>query len=160
MAESFHPGRLAKLYYNSGTYASPTWVEIVRVGDVATPMSKNTTTVVTRESANQKTVIGSKVFQITATYYEKVAADTVLAAIKTSFHADSPDATGGTMELAAMNESIATDGSTGIRGFFAVTNLERAEPVGDAVSRAVTWDEVDHEEDSSVVDVAPYTIST
>ncbi|MCC9655287.1 hypothetical protein [Rhodopirellula halodulae] len=156
---SFHPGRLAKLYYNSGTYASPTWVEIVRVSDVNVNMTKNTGSVTTRESPDQKTVIGSKIFQLTATYHEKIAADSVLDAILTSYMADTPDDTGGKMDMAAMNQDIETSGSTGVRGQFAVTELSRAEPVNDSVTRSVTWEEVDHEESDSVVDVVEFTTS-
>lgn len=156
---SFHVGRLAKLYYNSGTYGTPTWTEIKRVSDVNINLTKNTGSVTTRESPNQKTVVGAKVFQITATYHEKIATDTVLAAILDSYYADSPTDTGGTMELAAMNQAIATTGSTGIRGFFAVNDATRGEPVGDSVNRNIVWDEIDHEESSAVVDVDEYTIS-
>lgn len=159
MAETFHVGRLSKLYYNTGTYDIPVWTEMVRLGDMTTPITKNTSQVVTRESPNQKTVVGAKAISVTGTYYEKVQADTVLAALKASIFANSAGATGGTIEVASMNQDIATDGSTGIRGFVACTDLTRNEPVGDAVTRSVTLEEVDHEEDSSVVDFDEYTIS-
>ena len=156
---SFHVGRLAKLYLNTGTYGSPVWTEICRVSDVTIGQSKNTATVVTRCSSNQKTVLGSKVFQITFNYLEVLGADTILAALRTSYHADTPAA--AKLDVVATNLPIATAGATGIRGMFAVTNFERTEGADDVVSRAVTLDEIDWQEtiDSVItnINVGVYT---
>ena len=44
----------AKLYYNSGSYASPTWVEICNVKDVTLSLEKDEVDVTTRCSGGLK----------------------------------------------------------------------------------------------------------
>lgn len=157
---SFSMGRLAKLYLNTGTYAVPVWSEICRISDVTIGQSRNTATVVTRCSGNQKTVIGSKVFQISFTYLEILGVDTILGALRTSSLADTPATQ--KLDIAAVNLPIATVGSTGIRGMFGVTNFERSEGSDDVVSRAVTLDEIDWQEtiDTVLTDINVATWTT
>lgn len=151
---SFHTGlNNAKLYLNTGTYAVPVWTEIKRVSDVTISTSKNTSTVVTRESPNQKTVLGSLIFQISGNYVEKISADTVLAAFRTSLYGSTPDTT--KLDIAAMNQPIA-GGAIGIRGYWALTQFDRNEGIEDVVSRSFTLDEIDMEESSVVVNVASF----
>ncbi len=48
-------GRDAKLYYRaSGTYLSPTWALIAKIGDVTIGAEKSTSDLATRETPNDK----------------------------------------------------------------------------------------------------------
>lgn len=122
-------GRDAKLYWRStGTYASPTWSEIKRIGDVTVGGEKATSDLAIRETPNDKSSFGGMKFPISFTYYKRRAvADTVFAALLASFMNNT------TMDIAAMDQAIATVGATGLRGPYVVSKLERAEPVNDSV---------------------------
>ena len=132
-------GRDAKLYHRaSGTYASPTWSEIKRIGDVTIGGEKSSSDLAMRETPNDKSVFGGLKFPISFTYYKRVGVtDTVFSALQASFFNNTP------MDIAAMDQAIATPGAAGLRGPYVVSKCERSEPVNDSISYAVELLECD-----------------
>jgi len=104
-------GKDAKLYYNSGTYASPTWVLIADVNDVSVPMTKNKADVSTRSSRYKMYGGGQLELGMNFRYLHNVGTDSIHAVFLAAYHTDTPK------EFAAMDGAIATTGSKGQRGF-------------------------------------------
>lgn len=131
-------GRVQKLYFNSAAYASPTWVEFTKVGDVDINMDKATSEINTRETPNTKTIGGNNKIGLSFPYFRVDAlTDAVFTALKASYVNNTP------MDLAAMESAIATSGAKGIRGPFICTKLQRKEAVNEAVRYDVELMETD-----------------
>ena len=147
-------GRDAKLYYKaSGTYASPTWAELKRIGDVTIGGEKATSDLAIRETPNDKVSVGGLKFPISFTYYKRRAvADTIFAALLASFMNNT------VMDIAAMDQAIATIGATGLRGPYVVTKFERGEPINDSVAYAVELQEVEDLDSTTPLYTQSYTI--
>lgn len=147
-------GRDAKLYYKaSGTYASPTWALLLRIGDVTIGGEKATSDLAIRETPNDKSSLGGLKFPISFTYFKKLGVtDTVFAAILDSFFNNT------VMDIAAMDQAIATVGATGLRGPYVVSKCERGEPINDSVSYSVEMVEVEAVDGSTPLYTKSYTI--
>jgi hypothetical protein len=132
-------GSKQKLYMNpAGTYASPTWVLMAKVGDVDITMGKATSDVDTRETPNTKTVAGNKKLGITFNYFRVDShTDAVFNALAASYFDDT------VLDMAAMEIAIATAGAKGIRGPFVVTKFDRKEAVNEATRYEVELAETD-----------------
>ncbi len=136
------PGRKNKLYYNSATYASPTWVEIARVGDVNRTGTKASTEVNMRASDTTIVVYGNKSREITFTYYKikgSGTADPVFTKLSDSYENDT------VLDIAMMEGPIATVGQFGVRGPFVVSQLDKAEPIDGVDTYDVTLQFADAE---------------
>jgi len=95
-------GKNCKLYYNSGTYGSPTWVEIKNVKDLTLNLSYEEAEVSTRGGGKQyePTLLDSQIdFEMV-----RDTADSVQTALLAAFVA------GTVMDLAVAEGSIATNG--------------------------------------------------
>lgn len=149
-------GRDAKLYYRSGgSYASPTWSEIKRIGDVTVGHEKSTSDLAIRETPNDKVSVGGLKFPISFTYYKRRAvSDTIHAALLASFLNNT------VLDIAAMDQAIATVGATGLRGPYVVTKFERGEPVNDSVAYAVEMQEVDEVDSSTPLYTQSFTTAS
>lgn len=102
-----------KLYYNSGTHATPTWVEIKKARDVAlSDFGVNPVEANSRESPNEAYTPGLVKNGATFTYLHTRGADTVRDAMIAMV-------TGRTAkEFALMDGGIALVGARGLRCFF------------------------------------------
>ncbi len=132
-------GGKKKLYMNpAGTYASPTWVLMAKVGDVDITMGKATGDIDTRETPNTKTIGGNKKIGFAFNYFRVDGqTDAVFNALEASYYDDTP------IDMASMEVAIATAGAKGIRGPFMVSKFDRKEPVNEAVRYEVELVETD-----------------
>ena len=106
--QTFSSGRKRKLYYNSGTRASATWVLIERISDVKFDYGKSTVfKVATREDEMEIQQVGAQSQpELTFTYHPvRGITDSVLAAILAT---QGPDATA--------KEFLDADGASGLTG--------------------------------------------
>lgn len=78
-------GKDCKLYYNSGTHFSPTFVEIERAINVSATVSKNEADVSSRESAWSLVMGAMKTLEITFNYRHIQGTDGTFAALRAAF---------------------------------------------------------------------------
>lgn len=139
-------GRKSKLYRNSGTHASPTWLEIARVQDVSYPFSKGEVEVISRESDFKKFLAGLKEIGITFTYlYKKGTSDANFAALKDSAINDTP------IEFFGADGNAGTAGTQGWRAGMQVFEFERAEELENAITYSVTLKLTEYESPSGTL---------
>lgn len=145
-------GRTCTLNYNTGTYGSPTWVHIGRVSSPSRTQGRPTSRKTYREANNSKNVTGLIDNEISGQYVQKNAgqADTILDALEDSLLNDT------VLDIAMLDGPAATTGSTGIRGPFVVSQLDKSEDDEDAVVFDFTLVEV---EDDTIAETTSYTIS-
>lgn len=125
-------GMDAKLYRNTGTYASPTWNEVKNVKDVTLNLEAGSADVTTRGNGGWRANIAT--LKDASLEFEMVwdTADDDFAAIRTAFLGNS------TVEFAVLDGPAATAGSQGLRATMAITNFSRAEPLEEAIKVSVT----------------------
>lgn len=110
-------GADCKLYYNSATNASPTWVEVKECGDLSMPdFGINLAEVNIRDSAWEMSLIGrlKAAVEFGLLYNPSNA---VWQAIKAAFLARTP------MMFAVMDQAIATIGAEGLKAFFNIESF-------------------------------------
>lgn len=147
-------GRLAKLYINTGTYASITAAELVKIGDVDIDLGKATEELDMRETPNTKTVRGNKKIKISFTYFVRVGAtDAILDKLRESYFDDT------NLDVFAMEDDIATSGTEGIRGPFGVTTFDRKEPINGKIRYEVELEEVIEYESDAPLFADEYTVA-
>ena len=125
-------GMDAKLYRNTGTYASPAWNEVKNVKDVTLNLEAGSADVTTRGNGGWRANIAT--LKDASLEFEMVwdTADDDFAAIRTAFLGNS------TVEFAVLDGPAATSGSQGLRATMAITNFSRAEPLEEAIKVSVT----------------------
>jgi len=122
----------AKLYRNTGTSGSPTWVEMTNVKDLTLSFEAGEADVTTRGNAGWRATLAA--LKDASIEFEMVwdTADAAFTAIKDAFF-------GGTsVEFAVMDGDIETTGSQGLRAVMSITNFSRSEPLEEAISVSVT----------------------
>lgn len=129
------PGPVAgvdcKLYYNSGTNASPTWVEITHAIDVAVPdFGVNQVEANARSSKFESFVNGLIKLGMTFTYLHVRGTDTVRAAMLAMVTGRTPK------QFAAMDGDITHVGALGVKAFF---NMEKFSQSQDLEGK-LAWD--------------------
>jgi len=146
-------GRTCSLNINTATYASPTWAILGRASSPSRTQGRPTSRKTYREASNSKNVTGLMDYEISGQYVPKNAgqADTVFDDLLDSFQNDT------VLDVAMLDQAIATTGATGIRGPFVVTQLDRSEDDEDAVAYDFTMVEV---EDDTIPETDTYTVSS
>lgn len=105
-------GRECKLYYNAGSYTSPTWTEITRVVDANADISKSYGDVSSRASQWEMKKPALKSLKISFGYrYRQGVTDAVFDALRAAALADTPT------ELAIADGAIATAGNEYLRAY-------------------------------------------
>lgn len=122
----------AKLYRNSGTYAAPTWSELVNAKDVTLNLEAGEADASRRGGNGWRETLmalkdGSVEFELV---YDNTDAE--FTALKDAFFG------GTTVELAVMDGDIATAGTQGLRATMSVVNFSRNEPLEEALTVSVT----------------------
>jgi asparagine synthetase A len=146
-------GRQAKSYYNTGSHASPVWVEMKRIVNLTQPFSKGEAELKDRESDFAKVLGGLKTIGLKFTYHERHSTnDTVFAALWDSWFNDTA------VEFAAMNGAINVAGNKGYRAFLMVTEMERGEELEGVIEWDVTLKLTEHEEAGATVEPDRYTV--
>jgi len=125
-------GMDAKLYRNTGTYETPTWVEITNAKDVNLNLEKGEADVTTRANQGWRATVGT--LKDGSVEFEMVwdTDDAGFTAIQEAYFDGTP------LEVAVMDGDIATSGSQGLRATMAVTNFSRNEPLEEAITVSVT----------------------
>lgn len=125
----------AKLYRNSGTYATPTWDLISNVKDLTLNLEKDETDVTTRASGGFKEFVDGLIDANVEFSMLWDTADTDFTAIRTAFFAKTA------IEFAVMDGLITGAGSTGnqgLRATFMIKGFTRNENLGEALMVDVT----------------------
>lgn len=130
MAGEYFLGGEAKLYYNSGTYGSPTWALIENCENLDMPDSRSVVAVPTRATWPYVLKLpGARETSITWLSYERQeTTDTVLTALIAAYDA------GTIMEFAIADQAIATVGCKYRRLTCVITKCDRSEPIDGAVT--------------------------
>lgn len=100
-------GKETKLYYNSGTDASPTWVEIKRARNVQVNDGPSLNAVEFHGANNSSNIPGYAAFSGSFEYVKKRGADSVYDAIETARR------NGDIIQLQHLNDDVATVGAKG-----------------------------------------------
>ncbi len=128
-------GLHAKLYRNSGTYASPTWDEIGNVKDVTLNLEAGEADVTTRANNGWKATAAT--LKDASIEFQMVwdTGDTDFLAIRDAYLNNT------NIEVAAMDGAITglgSSGSQGLRATCMVTSFTREEPLEEALTVSVT----------------------
>lgn len=146
-------GHECKLYYNSGTHASPTWVEVKRAIDVSVALSKGEAEASRRESKWKLSRGGLKELGVDFGYRWKPGGDTVFDALWDSF------LNGTAVEVYVADGDAATNGTEGIRGFIEVMEMPYEQGLEETQTINVAAKLTDWEEASALVEPDWYVIS-
>lgn len=125
-------GGEAKMYYNSGSYGSPTWVENLNVGDLDGPDARTAVPVPTRGAwPNNVYIPGSRERALTwNSIKHKGTADVVLAYFLQCYENGTP------IDLAITDGDITTPGTRGKRDYYIITKADQTEPLDGSVAIA------------------------
>ena len=125
-------GMEARLYRNTGDYATPVWTLLPNVKDLTLNLETAEADVTTRANAGWRATIatlkdGSIEFQMV---FDDT--DTSFTALRDAYLNSTA------VEVAVMDGDIATAGSEGLRASCSVTNFARNEALEEAISFSVT----------------------
>jgi hypothetical protein len=125
-------GMDAKLYRNTGTYASPTWDLIGNVKDLTLSLETGEADVTTRGNGGWRATVAT--LKDGSLEFEMIwdTEDTDFTAIRTAFIGNTA------VEMAVLDGLVATTGSQGLRASFMVTNFTRNEPLEEAITVSVS----------------------
>lgn len=125
-------GMNAKLYRNTGSYASPTWVEITNVRDVTLNLTKAEADLTTRANEGWRAMAGT--LKEGSVEFEMIwdPTDDGFGAIKDAWFDDT------TIELAVMDKAIDESGAQGLRATMSVISFSRSEPLEEGMTVSVT----------------------
>ncbi len=122
----------AKLYRNTGSFASPTWNEVINVKDLTLNLEAGEADVTTRGNNGWRATVAT--LKDGSIEFEMVwdTEDLDFAAIRDTF------LNRAAMEFAVMDGGIAVSGSQGLRATCMVTNFSRNESLEEAITVSVT----------------------
>lgn len=121
-----------KLYRNTGTWASPTWVEVGNARDVTVNLEKGEADLTTRANDGWRATVGT--LKDASLDLEMVwdPGDAGFAAVRDAF------LNGTVLDMVALDGDIATSGSQGLRAEFSILSFSRNEPLEEGVTVNVT----------------------
>lgn len=125
-------GYECRLFRNTATYETPTWVEVDNVKDLTLPLAEDEADTSTRKDRGFKTAAGSLLDAPIEFQMVWDPEDEGFTAIQQAFFAR----TG--IEMAVLDGEIDVAGSQGLRATMAVLNFTRNENLGEAVTVSVT----------------------
>ena len=125
-------GMQAKLYRNSGSYGTPTWVEVGNVKDLTLNLEAGEADVTTRSNSGWRATVAT--LKDGSIEFEMVwdTTDPNFTAIQQAFFNNT------SLEFAVMDGAIATAGSQGLRATMSITNFSRSEALEEAIMVSVT----------------------
>ncbi len=144
-------GRNRAAYINTGTYATPVWVQMSRISGVQRPQSRATSDRKYRGSKNVKTITGYLQYGFTFKYHvksAKLATDTVSALLQASLESET------VLDVAFLNQRIvqatgtftAGANAVGVRGPVVVSKFDISEEDEEGVAFDVELKEVEDEQ--------------
>lgn len=119
-----------KTYYNSGTNASPTWVEITDAIDVSFEYGTTAVEIKSRASINMATLPGLINTGATFTLLHTLGTNTVRAALLAIVSGRTPK------QFAFMDQAIATTGAIGLKAYMILEAMNGNQPL----EEGMTWD--------------------
>jgi len=122
----------ARLYYNSGTYASPVWTKVVNVRDVTLNLEAGEAEFTSRDSSGWRAHLPTLK---SATVDFDLLWDTAAAGFSNLRDAF---LNGTTVDVRVMDEDIAATGAQGMRAICSVTQWNRNEPLEEALTVSVS----------------------
>jgi hypothetical protein len=128
-------GTECKVYRNTASWATPTWVEVDNLRDVQIPDEWATAEFKTRgnTTVRHKRTLRNRSVTMQMEYDPNVAANAAnWQAFLDAQDDTSGDAADGTIELLVLNGDNSTSGNSGVRGVFLVTKMEEGQPLEDA----------------------------
>lgn len=129
LAKGTPTGLQTKLYYNSGTYASPTWVEITRTKGEKLPRSKAEISWEDRDSKYKKTKGGHQDLGLTFSYrHVRGASDTVRTALLASL------VNGTAIELLSCDGAYNETAVVGFRAHYEIMKMDKSAETSEAVT--------------------------
>ena len=135
-----------KAYYNSGTNASPTWVEITYARDVNTTSSAEKLDNSDRASKYKKYCAGQLDVETTITLTYGRTAATAVDALRDKYHLREA------VQIAIMDGNIADTGTEGYKYYASVYSHDWDQPLSDGQTLTMTFAPTYYEESGSVVD--------
>jgi predicted secreted protein len=125
-------GMEAKLYRNSGSFATPVWSELENVKDLTLNLEAGEADVTTRGNGGWRATIAT--LKDGSIEFDMVwdTADANFTSIKDAFF------NGTAVEFAVMDGAIATTGSQGLRASMSITGFSRSEALEEAIMVNVT----------------------
>lgn len=125
----------ARLYMNSGTYASPTWLELKKVRDLTLNLETGEADVSTRDNEGWRATVST--LKDASLEFELVIdpEDSGYASIVGSFLENEP------IEFVVLDGPVSgagSVGSQGLRATFRISNFSRNEALEEAVTASVT----------------------
>ena len=153
VAERPVTGLECKLYYNTATHASPTWVEVTRAINVSFSLSKGEADQSSRVSTWKMQKGTLKDLEITFTYRKKQGTDTVFDALIAA-------AIGETIyEYAVLDGTHSVSGVQGIRAFCEIMSAGNTQDLESAEEVEFTLKPTYKEESSAVVNPDWYKVT-
>ena len=138
-------GKDCKLYLNSATHATPTWVEVDKAINVSANLGKGEADVSARYSGWKLTKGALKELEISFTYRHKRGADTVFDTLLAAYINDTPT------EFAVMDAEITESGAQGPRAYCEVLTLNLTQELENSEEYEVTLKPTYYEEAGSLV---------
>lgn len=146
-------GRENKFYYNSATHATPTWVLVPAVVDLAMDGTKGEADQSSRTSAFEKMGAGLKKLSLNFGYRPKTGADTVWDIIMAAYFSDT------VKEWFCANQLAATSGSEGLRAYMQCFGLGDEQNLEDGQLHPITLKPTYFEESSTEIDPDWYVVT-
>ena len=119
-------GYNAKIYINTGAYATPTWAEITVVGDLSHNSSHAEADATTRGGGGEEAVIAAITSRSIEFDVKYDTSDTNVVALEDAYYAKT------VLDVAVMSGDIATTGSRGFRADTQVFQWNKSEPLAEA----------------------------
>lgn len=145
-------GSKCKLYYNSGTHAIPSWVEIAYAQDVTVPAGKDRVEIRDRSSGYKKDIGGDRELALSFGYTYRLGIDAVYNVLKDSYENDTA------VQFAVMDGNIATSGTKGWRFYGEVFGFEDKQEQNTAHTCEVEVGLTEFEEASVIIEPDYYSV--
>jgi hypothetical protein len=147
-------GKDCKLYYNSGTHFSPTFVEIKKAINVSATLSKNEADVSARFSGWSLAMGALKTLEITFNYRHIQGTDSVFAALQAAFFAGTP------IQFLMLDADFNENGAQGILAFCEIMSMNPGQELESSQELEFTIKPTYKEESSQLIEPMWYVKGT
>ena len=122
----------AKLFRNTGTYATPSWTEIGNVRDVTLTLEKGEADVTTRANGGWRATLAT--LKDASVEFQMVwdTGDAGFAAVRDAYLNNTP------LDMAVMSGAMSDPDAEGLRAEFDVFSFTRNEPLEEGITVSVT----------------------